>query len=98
MCSCEAVCGQAWVSRGENACRARAVAALRSRLVPPATSVGNPLCVRHTARRTLRGVQLVRKGLGAGCGEEGRCDAPQAAVDYRMRSVVCVRATAGLEG
>ena len=34
---------------------------------------GNPLCVcvRHTARRTLRGVQLARQGLGAGCGREG---------------------------
>ena len=29
------------------------------------------VCVRHTARRTLRGVQLVRQGLGAGCGREG---------------------------
>ena len=34
---------------------------------------GNPLCVcvRHTARHTLWGVQLVWQGLGAGCGREG---------------------------
>ena len=60
------------VSRGEkNACHTRAVAALRSRLAHRPRAWGNPLCVRHTARRTLRGVQLVGQGLGAGCGREG---------------------------
>ena len=94
MCSCE---GRAWtgegVSRGEKR-RARAVAALRSRFVPPGHERGNPLFfVRHTARRRLWGVQLVRQGLGAGGGREGKParDAPQAAVDHRMRSAVCVR-------
>ena len=45
-----------------------------SRLVAPRPRArGNPLCVcaRHTARRTLRGVQLARQGPGAGVGEKG---------------------------
>ena len=51
----------------KNARPARAVAALRSRLVPPATSVGDPLfCAPHSPAH-FAGVQLVRQGLGAGC-------------------------------
>ena len=68
------------------------------RLVPPATSVGKPLFfVRHTARRTLRGVQLARQGWERGVGEKGartRC----AGGPFRLRILVCVRATAGLDG
>ena len=38
---------------------------------PPRRERGQPLCVRHTARRRLWGVQLARQGLGAGRGREG---------------------------
>ena len=65
---------------------------------PPATSAGQPtVCVRHTARRTLRGVQLARQGWERGVGEKGartRC----AGGPFRLRILVCVRAIAGLEG
>ena len=56
----------------KNACHTRAFAAVEAASSPPRAR-GNPLCVcvRHTVRRTLRGVQLVRQGLGAGCGREG---------------------------
>ena len=40
-------------------------------LAPAASAEQPTVCVRHTARRTLRGVQLVRQGLKAGCGREG---------------------------
>ena len=68
-----------------------------SRLAP-AASAGQPtVCVRHTARRTLRGVQLVRQGWERGAGEKGartRC----AGGPFRLRILVCVRAIAGLDG
>ena len=54
---------------------------------------GPTVCVRHTARRRLWGVQLVRR-LGAGCPARrsaggGLC---------RLRSAVCAGAIAGLRG
>ena len=96
-----AVRGQTGVSRGENARPAHAVAALRSRLVPPpGHERGGPtvFCApRHTARRTLWGVQLVRQGLGAGVRKGSRARAAQVAVDHRCASP-CVRAIVGLTG
>ena len=58
---------------------------------------GQPtVCVRHTARRRLWGVQLVRQGRERGVGEKGartRC----AGGPFRLRILVCVSAIAGLE-
>ena len=75
---------------------ARAVAAKKTRavrpryrLAPPPCNEQDPLCVRHTTRRTVWGVQLVRQGWswvrvkGAAC-------AAQSVADRRMRSVACV--------
>ena len=65
MCSCEAVCGQAVPEEKRRPCGRCEENACRPPPVPPrpprATS-GDPLCVRHTTRRTVWGVQLVRQG------------------------------------
>jgi hypothetical protein len=56
------------------------------------------VCVRHTAQRTLWGVQLVRQGLGAGGGREGartRRDVGGGGPPHVQRRV---RAFAGLDG
>ena len=66
MCSCEAVCvGMAWVSRGENARRSRAVAAVVPPR-PPRPRAGNPLCVCATQPAHFVGCAARETGLGAG--------------------------------
>ena len=95
MCSCEAACvGMARGCREEkNACRARAVAALRSRLVPPATSgATHCVCAPHSPAQAV-GCAAREAGAGSGGWErrEPARDAARAAVDHRMRSAVCVR-------
>ena len=56
---------------------------------PPGHERGNPLCVCvcHTARRTLRGVQLVRQGPGAG--RAGREGSPHATRRGRRWATAC---------
>ena len=55
-----------------NAVAHAAARQLRCRLVPPGRERGaTTVCVRHTAWRTLRGVQLVGQRLGVGRGREG---------------------------
>ena len=89
--------GVGGVARRKSACRTRAVAAVEA-ASSPRPRAGQPLCVRHTARRRLWGVQLARQGLGAGgagekeprtrrCAGGGLC---------RLPIAICVRATAGL--
>jgi hypothetical protein len=75
-CAAVRLCVWAWrggVAKAKSACRTRAVAAVEAASSPPPATSGatHCVCVRHTARRTLRGVQLARQGLGAGCGREG---------------------------
>ena len=76
MCSCEAVCGHGVGVARRNACRCgryrdtRAVAAVVPPRPPRNERGTHCVCVRHTARRTLWGVQLVRQGWELG-GREG---------------------------
>ena len=101
MCSCEAACVCGHGVGGVARRKARAARVPLRPWKPPRPrprARGNPLCVcvRHTARRTLRGVQLARQGRVRGWERrEPARDTPQAAVDRRI--LVCVRATAGLE-
>jgi hypothetical protein len=65
----------------------------------PPRARGNPLCVcvRHTARHTLRSVQLVRQGLGAGCGREGSPHATRRGRWWTTASsCACVRRAGGV--
>ena len=83
------VCGHGeGVSRGGKARAARVPLRPWKPPRPPGHERGatHCVCVRHTARRTLRGVQLARQGLGAGRGREG---SPHATLRRRRWATAC---------
>ena len=96
-----AVRGQTGVSRGENARPAHAVAALRSRLVPPprprAWGTHCFLCATPHSPAHFVGCAAREAGAGSWVRKGSRARAAQVAVDHRCASP-CVRAIVGLTG